>query len=239
MIKLSSEARNLNWLVSNFVAGVPGVDQAAVVSSDGLLIAMSDGLDRPPPTACRPSRRGCTACQGRATPLNGGTVHEVIVEFEHAILFVMSISDASVSPFRRNDRVTWASSATRWRCWWNGARVRSRRHSLLSCRRRCLGDMVHDPRGSRTAADAAHRAPVRSHARADQRPRRDVRVGSQVRALVALNRLDRERDARGASHRRVVPSTGIGRGDRGTTHDPVGRGPRPGRRPRCRRRGRG
>ena len=32
MIKLSNEARNLNWLVSNFVAGVPGVTQAAVVS---------------------------------------------------------------------------------------------------------------------------------------------------------------------------------------------------------------
>ena len=46
MIRLSTEARNLNWLVTNFVAGVPGVEQAAVVSSDGLLIAMSEGLDR-------------------------------------------------------------------------------------------------------------------------------------------------------------------------------------------------
>ena len=46
MIQLSSEARNLNWLVSNFVGGVPAVSQAVVVSSDGLLVAMSDGLDR-------------------------------------------------------------------------------------------------------------------------------------------------------------------------------------------------
>ena len=46
MIRLSAEARNLNWLVSNFVDGVPGVSEATVVSSDGLLIALSDGLDR-------------------------------------------------------------------------------------------------------------------------------------------------------------------------------------------------
>ena len=44
--QLSAEARNLNWLVSNFVERVPGVQEATVVSSDGLLIALSDGLDR-------------------------------------------------------------------------------------------------------------------------------------------------------------------------------------------------
>src|SRR2546421_239378 len=46
MQQLSAEARNLNWLVSNFVERVPGVREATVVSSDGLLIAISDGLDR-------------------------------------------------------------------------------------------------------------------------------------------------------------------------------------------------
>ena len=46
MNQLSSDARNLNWLVSNFVERVPGVKEATVVSSDGLLIALSDGLDR-------------------------------------------------------------------------------------------------------------------------------------------------------------------------------------------------
>ena len=46
MMQLSAEARNLNWLVSNFVERVPGVSEATVVSSDGLLVALSDGLDR-------------------------------------------------------------------------------------------------------------------------------------------------------------------------------------------------
>ena len=46
MAELSSEARNLNWLVQNFSERVPGVNEAVVVSSDGLPIATSSGLDR-------------------------------------------------------------------------------------------------------------------------------------------------------------------------------------------------
>jgi len=89
VIRLSTEARNLNWLVSNFVAGVPGVTEAAVVSSDGLLIAMSDGLDRV-------AAGMQSIARGASAPIGAGAVHEVIVEFERAIFFVMSISDTSV-----------------------------------------------------------------------------------------------------------------------------------------------
>jgi hypothetical protein len=37
---------DMNWLISNFVRDTDGVRDAVAVSSDGLLIAMSDGLDR-------------------------------------------------------------------------------------------------------------------------------------------------------------------------------------------------
>ena len=97
MIRLSTEARNLNWLVTNFVAGVPGVEQAAVVSSDGLLIAMSEGLDRIAADRLSAVAAGMQSiARGAAGPLGGGAVHEVIVEFEHALLFVMSVSESSV-----------------------------------------------------------------------------------------------------------------------------------------------
>ena len=97
MIRLSTEARNLNWLVSNFVAGVPGVSEAAVVSSDGLLVAMSDGLDRVAADRLSAVAAGLQSiARGASARLGAGAVHEVIVEFEHAILFVMSISDTSV-----------------------------------------------------------------------------------------------------------------------------------------------
>ena len=37
---------NVNWLVVSFVERVAGVNEAVVVSSDGLPMALSDGLDR-------------------------------------------------------------------------------------------------------------------------------------------------------------------------------------------------
>ena len=46
MPQLSPAATNVSWLISNFVERVPGVEEAVVVSSDGLLMAMSRGLDR-------------------------------------------------------------------------------------------------------------------------------------------------------------------------------------------------
>ncbi|MCX4743133.1 roadblock/LC7 domain-containing protein [Streptomyces antibioticus] len=39
---LSSEARNLHWLLTNLVEEVPGIRSVAVVSSDGLLLLSSD-----------------------------------------------------------------------------------------------------------------------------------------------------------------------------------------------------
>ena len=42
MATLSKEARDLSWLVNAFVERVPGVAHAIVVSSDGLLVAISD-----------------------------------------------------------------------------------------------------------------------------------------------------------------------------------------------------
>ena len=39
-------ADNLNWLVGRFVQQVAAVRQAVVVSSDGLPLAVSDGVDR-------------------------------------------------------------------------------------------------------------------------------------------------------------------------------------------------
>lgn len=44
---LSSEARNLHWLLTNLVEEVPGIRSVAVVSSDGLLLLSSDAGRRP------------------------------------------------------------------------------------------------------------------------------------------------------------------------------------------------
>ncbi len=96
MSGLSKEATNLNWLVGNFVERAPGVDEAVVVSSDGLPIALSDGLDRDAADRFSAVASGLIGlAYGAAGRFGGGAVNEVIVEMEHAFLFVTGISDGS------------------------------------------------------------------------------------------------------------------------------------------------
>ena len=97
MIELSAAARNLNWLVQSFAERVPGVSEAVVVSSDGLPIAASSGLDRESADRFAAVASGLIGlAYGAAGRFGGGRVNEVIVEMEHAFLFVTGISDGSV-----------------------------------------------------------------------------------------------------------------------------------------------
>jgi predicted regulator of Ras-like GTPase activity (Roadblock/LC7/MglB family) len=93
---LSSDARNLNWLIQNFVERVAGVLHAVVVSSDGLPMACSDGLDREAADRFSAVASGLIGlANGVALPFGGGLVREVIIEMERAFLFVTGISDGS------------------------------------------------------------------------------------------------------------------------------------------------
>ncbi|MEV6183008.1 roadblock/LC7 domain-containing protein [Streptomyces sp. NPDC052016] len=121
---LSSEARNLHWLLTNLVEEVPGIQSVAVVSSDGLLLLSSDpGLahartgSRGDTTvdAARPARgakpagpRGSSAdlativsgigslTIGAAKLMDFGGVKHTMVAMDEGSLFVMSISDGSL-----------------------------------------------------------------------------------------------------------------------------------------------
>ena len=94
---LSNQANNVNWLVNNFVERVPGVTEAVVVSSDGLPIAASLGLDRDGVDRFAAVSSGLIGlAYGAAGRFGGGAVTEVIVEMEHAFLFVTGISDGSL-----------------------------------------------------------------------------------------------------------------------------------------------
>ncbi len=97
MSGLSNEANNVNWLVNNFVDQVPGVSEAVVVSSDGLPIATSKGLDRDSIDRFSAVASGLIGLSyGAAGRFGGGAVTEVIVEMENAFLFVTGISDGSL-----------------------------------------------------------------------------------------------------------------------------------------------
>ncbi|MGO4426546.1 roadblock/LC7 domain-containing protein, partial [Streptomyces sp. MCAF7] len=107
---LSSEARNLHWLLSNLVEEVPGVRSVAVVSSDGLMLLSSDA--RHAAAAADPTGqdgpKGSSAdlativsglgslTLGAAKLMDGGIVKQTMVAMDQGSLFVMSISDGSL-----------------------------------------------------------------------------------------------------------------------------------------------
>ena len=96
MSALSNEARSLTWLVNNFVAEVPGVRDAVVVSADGLLLISSDGLpdERAQQLAAVASGVRSLA-EGISNLFDMGPSRQTIVRMKKGYMFVMAISDGS------------------------------------------------------------------------------------------------------------------------------------------------
>ncbi|MFC8225503.1 roadblock/LC7 domain-containing protein [Streptomyces sp. NPDC057287] len=106
---LSTEARNLHWLLSNLVEEVPGVHSVTVVSSDGLMLLSSDpGLAAARTAERHTGPRGSSAdlativsgigslTIGAAKLMDGGGVKQTMVAMDEGSVFVMSISDGSL-----------------------------------------------------------------------------------------------------------------------------------------------
>ncbi|MFJ8860068.1 roadblock/LC7 domain-containing protein [Streptomyces sp. NPDC102451] len=106
---LSTEARNLHWLLSNLVEEVPGVHSVTVVSSDGLMLLSSDpGLATARKAGRQTGPRGSSAdlativsgigslTIGAAKLMDGGGVKQTMVAMDEGSVFVMSISDGSL-----------------------------------------------------------------------------------------------------------------------------------------------
>ena len=97
MTTMSTEAANFSWLLDNFVKSVPGVRHTLVVSADGLLMAMSDDLDRTSGDQLSAIVSGMSSLtRGAARQLRSGEVRQSIVEMDTMFMFTMSISDGSV-----------------------------------------------------------------------------------------------------------------------------------------------
>lgn len=92
----SDGTRNIDWMVTTFVRKVPGIQQAVVVSSDGLLLALSPGVGREEADRFAAVASGLTGlAYGAVGAMGGGRVNEIIVEMENGFLLVTSISDGS------------------------------------------------------------------------------------------------------------------------------------------------
>jgi predicted regulator of Ras-like GTPase activity (Roadblock/LC7/MglB family) len=94
---LTAEAANFGWLLGNFVKSVPGVRHTLVVSADGLLMAMSEELERSEGDRLGAIVSGLSSLtRGAARQLRAGGVRQAIVEMDELFLFTTNINDGSV-----------------------------------------------------------------------------------------------------------------------------------------------
>ena len=97
MTMLSQDAQDLSWLVSAFAQRVPGVAHSIVVSSDGLLMAMSAIKDRPNAERLAAVVSGLTSLAGGAASWYAlGSLNRVIIDMQDGYLLVTAISAGSV-----------------------------------------------------------------------------------------------------------------------------------------------
>jgi uncharacterized protein len=95
-VSLSVQARDFNWLLNTFADRTSGVSGAVAVSSDGLLMAMSNSLPRESAEQLAAIISGVVSLGHGASACFGfGGLEQVIVSMQRGFLFVSAISDGS------------------------------------------------------------------------------------------------------------------------------------------------
>ena len=81
----------LSWLLDNLVSQVEKVQQAIVLSRDGLVVASSQGLAREDGEHLSALAAGVQSlARGTGRHFDGGEVRQTIIEMERAFLFVVA-----------------------------------------------------------------------------------------------------------------------------------------------------
>jgi predicted regulator of Ras-like GTPase activity (Roadblock/LC7/MglB family) len=81
----------LSWLLDNLVNQVEHVQQALVLSRDGLVVAASQSLTREDGEHLSALAAGVQSlARGTGLRFKGGEVRQTIIEMEHAFLFVIA-----------------------------------------------------------------------------------------------------------------------------------------------------
>jgi predicted regulator of Ras-like GTPase activity (Roadblock/LC7/MglB family) len=93
---LSHEAQQFNWLLSQFAANTSEVRDAIAVSSDGLLIASSNRLDRASADRLAAITSAIISlANGAARVYDMGQPNKVIIDLDGGYLLVSSISSGA------------------------------------------------------------------------------------------------------------------------------------------------
>ena len=79
----------LSWLLDNLVSQVEHAQQAVILSSDGLVVAASQGLSREDGEHLSALAAGVQSlARGTGRHFRGGEVRQTIIEMDHAFLFI-------------------------------------------------------------------------------------------------------------------------------------------------------
>lgn len=88
--------RDLDWLVTSFARRIPGVTSVVVLSTDGLVLTVSEHMPRATAETLAAVSSGLASLTaGAARHMGAGLVNQVIVEMEGGYLFVTTISEGS------------------------------------------------------------------------------------------------------------------------------------------------
>jgi predicted regulator of Ras-like GTPase activity (Roadblock/LC7/MglB family) len=87
---------DLDWLITSFAERIPGVESVVVLSTDGLVLALSNRLARDTADTMAAVTSGLTSLTaGAARHMGAGNVNQVIVEMDGGYLFVTTVSEGS------------------------------------------------------------------------------------------------------------------------------------------------
>ena len=89
-------SNDLNWLVTSFANRIPGARSAVVVSTDGLVLALSERIARDTADQLAAVTSGLASLtSGAAKCFDAGLVNQVIVEMEGGFLFVSKVGEGA------------------------------------------------------------------------------------------------------------------------------------------------
>jgi uncharacterized protein len=95
-MQANGQTSDLDWLVTDFTERVPDVAHAVVVSSDGVTLAVSDGI--PPDRVEHLSAVTCglvSLAEGTARMFGYGSLAQTLVSMQQGVLVITAISDGS------------------------------------------------------------------------------------------------------------------------------------------------
>jgi predicted regulator of Ras-like GTPase activity (Roadblock/LC7/MglB family) len=95
-MSLVGPSESMSWLLNNLVKKVPEVTYVIALSSDGLLLATSRGMDRPTADQLAAVASGFNSlARGAGRFFGGGDVRQTIVEMDQGFLFVTAVGDGA------------------------------------------------------------------------------------------------------------------------------------------------